>query len=77
MVESLFANPKLDVSDGCGFDAVATENGQEFSSPGYPDKYFNDLHCEWNFEADPGLRIQIKFFDLYVEPDYDFVKVSI
>ncbi|KAM4722919.1 CUB domain-containing protein 2 [Rhinophrynus dorsalis] len=37
------------------------------TSPGYPDKYPNNINCHWNIELSPGFRLKIFFRDLELE----------
>jgi len=61
--------------DPCGFNSIATENPQPFTSPGYPDDYPNFAYCAWEFEAPPGFLIQLNFINFHTDERGDNVKV--
>ncbi|XP_059471095.1 cubilin-like [Neocloeon triangulifer] len=52
---------------GCGGANGLTNGSFEFTSPGYPGGYANNLRCEWLFEAAPGYHVALYFNALNVE----------
>ena len=73
-------NPLL---ENCGW-LPSTESTQQygnFSSPGYPGIYLNNLKCKTKIEAGPGEAIEMTFTNFNVESSskcqYDKVLVSL
>lgn len=67
-----------DVS-GCDQSLTATSALQNFTSPGYPDGYDNNLVCRYTISAPPTRTVMLNFTDLRLEDStscrYDSVKV--
>uniref|UniRef100_A0A3P8VDY0 ST14 transmembrane serine protease matriptase n=1 Tax=Cynoglossus semilaevis TaxID=244447 RepID=A0A3P8VDY0_CYNSE len=59
----------------CFFRLEATENGQEFSSPGYPHGYPPKSRCQWQIRASEDMAISVSFPFFHIEDDCsdDFV----
>ena len=45
----------------CGSNLEATNQTQNFTSPGYPIVYFDNLNCVWNITARSGYYIYLAF----------------
>ncbi|XP_033121970.1 uncharacterized protein LOC117120977, partial [Anneissia japonica] len=49
---------------------------QSFSSPNYPNNYYNYLYCTWTIHVPEDLAIQLNFNDFSLENGYDYVRIS-
>ena len=63
--------------DDCGSSLEATNYTQNFTSPGYPNDYMNNLNCEWKITARPGYFVHLVFIDFQTELLFDQVLVRI
>ena len=65
---------------GCDCDCTYTDHNGTITSPGYPDKYKNNVDCKYKVVNEENKRIYLIFTDLDIELhascDYDFVKVN-
>lgn len=55
---------------GCGSDAVISiSNSTEYNltSPGYPNGYMVNLHCEWIFTTSPDYHLIVDFREVDLE----------
>ncbi|XP_077967318.1 inter-alpha-trypsin inhibitor heavy chain H3-like [Styela clava] len=46
-----------------------------FSTPGFPIPYIGNLNCSWVIVAEAGTQIELKFFIVDLEPEYDTLKI--
>ncbi|CAH1242140.1 CHRNA10 [Branchiostoma lanceolatum] len=70
---------RIDASEeSCG--SIISGEAGSFSSPNFPNKYNNDLFCEWTLVVNRSKSIVVTFewFDVEAHPqcDYDFVQLS-
>ncbi|XP_017574827.1 suppressor of tumorigenicity 14 protein homolog [Pygocentrus nattereri] len=65
-------NPR---TQGCFFRLEADSTVRTFNSPGFPDKYPPQTHCQWQIRAPKDHAILVKFSIFYVEDNCatDFV----
>ncbi|XP_076804901.1 uncharacterized protein LOC143448867 [Clavelina lepadiformis] len=71
----------------CGGTLVKpAESYAVLTNPGYDSKYDNNLHCIWTLESGEKTLLQMKFWDMNIEPgdggsnttcEYDYVEVYI
>ncbi|XP_078489356.1 dorsal-ventral patterning protein tolloid [Ciona intestinalis] len=47
------------INAACGFNATATANPQTLNSPGYPEKYENNMFCTWRLAAQEGKQVKL------------------
>uniref|UniRef100_F6UAV6 CUB domain-containing protein n=3 Tax=Ciona intestinalis TaxID=7719 RepID=F6UAV6_CIOIN len=43
----------------CGFNATASATPQTLNSPGYPEKYENNMYCTWRLTAQEGKQVKL------------------
>ncbi|XP_033099819.1 suppressor of tumorigenicity 14 protein homolog, partial [Anneissia japonica] len=48
---------------------------QSFSSPNYPNNYYNNLYCQWIIYVPEDLAILLEFNDFSLENRYDYVRI--
>ena len=61
----------------CGGNFTASRNPQNFSTPFYPEKYYNNMVCVWNIRASSANeRIFLIFHDFETENHFDVMEVS-
>jgi hypothetical protein len=63
---------------GCG--GVLTAPSGDIQSPNHPDRYREDMDCEWHIQLPVGERIRLTFLTFSLEDSpgclFDFVAVS-
>ncbi|XP_072020163.1 LOW QUALITY PROTEIN: cubilin-like [Amphiura filiformis] len=71
--------PAIPTDAGCGSTLIASDTQANFSSPGYPVSYQNNLDCRWIIESPVGTTIRFNITDISIEYHYicyyDSVKV--
>ncbi|XP_077981827.1 cubilin-like [Glandiceps talaboti] len=61
----------------CGGDYhVKYDSILYIQSPNYPQSYYNNEHCVWNFTADVGMLISAYFRDFITESGFDWVDLG-
>ncbi|XP_033106437.1 uncharacterized protein LOC117108517 isoform X2 [Anneissia japonica] len=78
--DCLNAEDELDCVYECEALAVISlgyaGESQSFTSPHYPDNYYNNINCQWNIRASDDLLILLEFNDFHLEFGFDFVFIS-
>nr|XP_032817255.1 CUB and sushi domain-containing protein 3-like isoform X3 [Petromyzon marinus] len=58
----------------CG-GAITGVSGGTILSPGYPNAYEHNLHCEWTIEVNPGFTISLHFQVFDTEASHDELRI--
>ncbi|XP_070202597.1 bone morphogenetic protein 1-like isoform X1 [Littorina saxatilis] len=51
----------------CGGNIEVNRTTQTIQSPGYPERYMNNMKCVWNITAKPGFYIRFNFTDFGIQ----------
>lgn len=62
-------------SKNCTDSLTASQQVQELYSPGWPNRYEDNLYCSWTITAPEGKSVSLTFKDLHIEPCCDFVLI--
>ncbi|XP_033639013.1 uncharacterized protein LOC117299572 [Asterias rubens] len=61
----------------CGENYIdVSSSHQSLTSPFYPNRYHNNIHCEWFVHGARGFDVVVVIIDFYTERDFDYLLVE-